>query len=288
MNVLFKKVGLAIAFSPTSQALLVEAARWVGQLKAQLVLVHVGTKNAEVEAKMDSLLQAVNIDSAHLTILWRTGDPVEEILKVCQGEKIDLLLAGALKKENLLQNYIGTIARKIMRKADCSILMIQNPLEQNKAINSIVVNAEDSPYVEEAIQAACYIGQLENAQWVHIARELKLLGLTLSANEQRTEDEYHESMQGMVREEMEQVEKILAHIPHSKLKINIKVLSGKSGFELARFAERKKAELLVVGASARRFSLFDRMFPHDLEYIFANLPCNLLVVNPRKQTNHHG
>jgi nucleotide-binding universal stress UspA family protein len=286
MNILFKKIGLAIAFSPTSLALLVEAARWASQLKAQLVLMHVGNHDKEIEGRMDALIQSANVTTLQPTILWRSGDPVEEILKVCQSEKIDLLLAGALKKENLLQNYIGTVARKIMRKADCSILMIQNPSQQNKFIRNIVVNAEDSPYIKEAIEAACTIGQLENAQWLHIARELKLLGLTLSANEQCSEQEYHESMQGMVREEMEQVEKILHDIPHSKLKINVKVLSGKSGFELARFAERKKAELLVVGAPVRRFSLFDRMFPHDLEYVFANLPCDLLVVNPRKQTNH--
>jgi nucleotide-binding universal stress UspA family protein len=284
MSIRFDKIGLAIAFSPTSQALLNEAARWAVQFNAQLVLVHVGKHSAEEEAKMRALIQSVDLSNKEPIVLWRDGKPVDEILKVCQSENIDLLVAGALKKENLLQNYIGTVARKIMRKADCSVLMIQNPIEEKKPIQNIVVNAEDSPYIEQAIEAACSIGQLENAQWVHIARELKLLGLTLSANEQCTENEYHDSMQSMVREELEQVEKILARIPHPKLKVNIKVLSGKPGFELARFAERKNADLLIVGAPARRFSLFDRVFPHDLEYIFANLPCNLLVVNPKKSS----
>ncbi len=283
MSIHFDKIGLAIAFSPTSQALLTEAARLAVQLSAQLVVVHVGDRSAVEEAKMNELIQSVAHFNLTPIILWRKGEPVEEILKVCKSENIDLLVAGALKKENLLQNYIGTVARKIMRKADCSVLMIQNPIAERKPIQNIVVNAEDSPYVEQAIEAACHIGQLENAQWVHIARELKLLGLALSANEQCTENEYHDSMQGMVREELEQVEKILARIPHPKLKVNIKVLSGKAGYELARFAERKNADLLIVGAPARGFTLFDRVFPHDLEYIFANLPCNLLVVNPKKQ-----
>lgn len=67
------------------------------------------------------------------------------------------------------------------------------------------------------------------------------------------------------------------------MKITIKMLSGKSGFELARFAERKKADLLVVSAPKERLILLDRLFPHDLEYVFANLPCNLLVI---KSTKH--
>jgi nucleotide-binding universal stress UspA family protein len=282
MSIHFSKIGLAIAFSPTSQALLKEAARWAAQFNAQLVLMHVGKHGAEEEAKMRELIQSANLSGGETIVVWKEGRPVDEILKVCQHENIDLLVAGALKKENLLQNYIGTVARKIMRKADCSVLMIQNPNAARKSIQNIVVNAEDSPYVEQAIEAACTIGQLENTQWVHIARELKLLGLTLSANEQCTENEYHDNMQVMVRDELDEVEKILARIPHPKLKVNIKVLSGKAGFELARFAERKNADLLIVGAPARRFSLFDRVFPHDLEYIFANLPSNLLMVKPKK------
>jgi hypothetical protein len=72
------------------------------------------------------------------------------------------------------------------------------------------------------------------------------------------------------------------------VKINIKVISGKSGFELARFAEKKHANLLVAGAPGRKFRLFDRLFRHDLEYIFADMPCNLLIVNPRTQSQKHG
>jgi nucleotide-binding universal stress UspA family protein len=277
----FKNIGLAIGFSPSSKALLTEASRLAGLFDAKLVLMHVGVHGHEEEDKMSKLIESVQLGHLKPIVHWKKGDPVKEILNVCTTEGIDLLVAGALKKENLLQNYIGTVARKIMRKANCSVLMIQNPHEQRGLVNNIVVNAEDSPYIEDAIEAGCYIGKMENAQWVHIARELKLLGLALSANEQCTEEEYHESMQGMVREEIEEVEKILSRIPRENLKINIKMLSGKSGYELARFAERKKADLLVVGAPARRLSLFDRVFPHDLEYIFANLPCNLLVINPR-------
>jgi nucleotide-binding universal stress UspA family protein len=159
--------------------------------------------------------------------------------------------------------------------------MITNPSLESKPLKNIVVNAEDSPYAEQAIYVACHWNQTMAGTWIHIVRELKLLGLALSANEQCTEEEYAQSKQNMMREETAEVEKMLQRIPHEKLKINIKLLSGKSGFELARFANRKEAELLVIGAPRRRFSLFDRVFPHDQEYIFNDLPCNVLVVQPR-------
>ena len=279
-----QKIGLAVAFSPTAGALLAEACRLAKLFDSQLILMHVGNRNAEEDKKLNELIQTVNLLGVTYKIIWRTGNPATEILHVCQEENIDLLVAGALKKENLLQNYIGTVARKIMRKSDCSVLMIQNPTKNPSPLRNVVVAAEGSPHVELAVETACQISRLENAQWIHIVRELKLLGLTLAVNEQCNEEEYAESKQGMVREEVEQVEKMLARIPHEGQKINIKMLSGKSGFELAIFTEKKKAELLIVGAPAQRLSLVDRLFPHDLEYIFANLPCNLLVVKPKKKT----
>jgi nucleotide-binding universal stress UspA family protein len=61
------------------------------------------------------------------------------------------------------------------------------------------------------------------------------------------------------------------------------MVSGKAGFELSKFAHRKNADLLIVGAPRRRFSVFDRVFPHDLEYIFGDMPCNLLVIHPKSE-----
>jgi nucleotide-binding universal stress UspA family protein len=159
--------------------------------------------------------------------------------------------------------------------------MVNNPSVNPQTIQQIVVSAEDSAYVERAIAIACRMAELEKSSWVHIVRELKLLGLALTANEQATEDEYSEYKQSLMQDEINSVERILATIPHEKIKINIKMVSGKSGFELCKFVERKQAGLLIVGAPQRRLSLFDRIFPHDLEYVFGELPCNLLVINQK-------
>jgi nucleotide-binding universal stress UspA family protein len=275
----FKRIGLAIAFSPTAPAMLAETIRLTRQLGAELVLVHVGTKSTEHESKITQMITAVGADLSQVTILFRKGNPADEILKFCKDEKIDLLIAGALKKENLVGHYIGTIARKIMRRANCSLLMITTPSVSPTPFRNIVVNAEDSPYVPDAIGIACHLGKIDRVQWIHIVRELKLLSLTLSASDQCTEEEYEDTKQGLVQEEISKVEEMLSRIPHEGLKINIKIVAGKSGFELSRFAERKHADLLVVGAPPRKFSIFGRAFPRDLEYVFADLPCNLLIIN---------
>jgi len=279
----FRKIGVAIAFSPRIKAVLSEAARFKKIWNAELVLIHVGEHGEHEEEVLQKHLQETNLVGNDVKIFWQKGKPADQILATCKREGVDLLLAGALKKENLFKYYLGTIALKILRKADCSVLMLTDPSETPQRFRNIVVNAEDSPFVEDALATACYIGTKENAMWLHVVREIKMYGLTMSAAEQCSEEEYDHLRQNLVKEEVDNVEKILQRIPHEGLKVNIKMVSGKSGFELAQFSQRKHADLLVIGASPRKFSFFDRVFPHDQEYIFADLPCNLLVVHPRKE-----
>ena len=281
----FRRIGFALAFSPTAEVMLAETARLKKILHAELILVHVGPAGAKEEQLLKYWLERVGLSQESVKIIWEKGDPADKILKVCRKEEIDLLIAGALKRENLVQYYIGTIARKIMRKAECSLMMIINPSAEPMPIRNVVVNAEDSPYVEEAMYAACFLGKTGDRAWVHIVREIKLYGLAMAASGQHSEEEYSEIRQQLVQDEIDQVEKMLAKIPHEDVRINIKMLSGKSGFEVRKFALRKQADWLVVGAPARRFRLFDRLFPHDLEYIFADMPCNLLIVHPRKEAH---
>ncbi len=279
MSTFFNVIGLAVSFSPTTPAMVTEVSRLVQWFQSNLVLIHVGKKDSEKTNAMQTLVGGSGLDPARIKICWVEGEPVDQILKVCNREKVDLLVAGALKKENLVNHYLGTVARQIMRKAKCSIWMITDPSIDPKPMKNIVVDAEGST-MNNILTLACDLGNKDRNAWVHVVRELKLLGLALSAREQSTESEYDELQRKMVREETALVQKTLEQIPHKHIKINIKLLSGKSGFELAQFARRKSADLLIIKAPQRRFSIFDRIFTHDQEYIFSDLPCNLLIIQP--------
>ncbi len=280
---MIRTIGLAIAFSPTAGQMLAEALHLARQFRSRLVLIHIGEHGVKEEALMQALLEDHAISKQSVTIRWDKGSAAKAIINACDSEKVDLLLAGALKKENLLHYYLGTIARHIMRRANCSVLLLTQPSSDPQGFKNIVVDAEEGPFVEDSISLASQFAAREKNAWIHVVRELKLYGLAMSASDQCTEDEYDSIRHGLIKDEIEKVETLLRKVPHEGLKTNIKVVSGKSGFELAQFAKRKQADLLVVGAPPRRFKLLDRMFTHDLEYVFADLPCNLLIVQQRKE-----
>jgi nucleotide-binding universal stress UspA family protein len=281
------RIALAIAFSPTAPSMLAEAFLLARNFNAQLYLIHVSKKSkGDEQGKLEGLIKQTASYGVTPQLIFEEGDPADKILQVCRKMHIDLLVAGALKKEKLLKYYIGTIARKIMRKTDCSLLVITNPSIPPQPIRSIVVNAEDSPFVEDALAMACQLAPTDLLPWIHVVREIKLYGLAMASFDQQSEEEYSEVRHNLLRQEAEQVEKLLGNIPHQHCKINIKMLSGKSGFELVKFTNSKNAHLLVVGAPKQKFKLFDRVFTHDLEYVFADLPCNLLIVHSRKEVTN--
>ncbi len=258
--------------------MLAEAYRFKKMFDARLILIHIGVKTEENEQYLWQLVKEAGVNADKTDVIWEQGKPAKKILSICERENIDLLLAGALKQENLYNYYVGSIARKILRKAHCSVMMLVDPSEKLKPFKEIVIDAEDNPFVHEALMAGMDIGRAEKSRQIHVLREIKLYGLAISVAVESTELEKSEIRRTMVNAELEKVNKKLTDIDVSGLKVNIKIIAGKSGFELLRFTKKVNADLMVVSDPGRSFDLFDRVFKHDLEFIFADLPCNLLIV----------
>ena len=98
---MIRTIGLAIAFSPTAERMLAEAVHLTHQFRARLVLIHVGDHGTQEDQLLQSLLEKSGISKESVTLRWEKGDAARAILKACEAEQVDLLLAGALKKEDL-------------------------------------------------------------------------------------------------------------------------------------------------------------------------------------------
>ena len=181
---MIQTIGLAIAFSPTAESLLAEAESLVRQFHARLILIHIGDHGPTEDQQMQALIAGRGLSNDKVKVCWGKGDPATAILRACEEEKVDLLIAGALRKENLLHYYLGTIARNIMRRSTCSVLLLTEPSTEPKGFGHIVVDAEDSPGVKTSIAWACRFAKKENNSWLHVVRELQMFGLAMSSADQ--------------------------------------------------------------------------------------------------------
>lgn len=275
---MFKKIAAAVAFSPRMDAILSEANRFQQMFEAELVLIHVGEENEDKKELLQQSILKAGINPELIKIFWEDGDPAKKIRSVCKKQQVDLLLAGALKKENIFKYYIGSVARKILRKAQCSVLVLIDPSEQPAAFKRIVMLAGDEDDRKQTITAGCLIGKKDQAKQLHILKEIKMFGFTMALAGEDSQQEYSDTRRNMVQDKIEEVNKLIAESPCEGLKINVKIITGKSGYELTKFTRNAEADLLIIDAPNRDLNIFDRMFPNDLEFILADLPSNLLLV----------
>jgi nucleotide-binding universal stress UspA family protein len=274
---MFKKVAVAIAFSPYMEALIAETFRLKNLFDAEWLLIHVGEKNEERDHYLHDLLYKLGVSRGEVDVFWEQGKPAKKIIQVCEEQQVDLLVTGALKQEGFLQYYLGSIARKIIRKAKCSVLTLIEPMVLPEPFERVVINGtqlDQTPYV---IQRGIEWCKLDQTKHVYIVNEIKMFGLQMATAGEGGEQEISSTRRKLVAEEMRYVEDILKTIDQGNLRVNIKITGGKWAVELAKFAIDIKADLLIVGDKGN-LGIFDRIFPHDLEDILSNLPCNLLII----------
>ena len=274
---MYQKLALAIAFSPRMEALIAEARKLISIFEGELVLIHVGTKTPELEAQLAEVLSRQCGDLHRIKTIWKEGKPAKTILKTCEEEGVDLLVLGALKKEGLLTYYLGSVARKVIRKATCSVLTLIDPKITTTHFSKVVINGTELEITPRVIARGLKFCQAEHSSQVHILNEIKLYGFQMATAGEGTETEVANTRRKLVQDEIQYVQDILDKLDQTGLKINIKVTAGKWAVELVRYCESIEADLLIMG-DEQGLTFIDRLFPHDLEGILEELPCNLLIV----------
>jgi nucleotide-binding universal stress UspA family protein len=276
---MYTKIAVAIAFSPTMEALICEAKRLKDLFQSELLLIHIGEKTPELEKNLTNILAKlqIQINTAKETIVWESGKPAKKILQICDREKVDLLVTGALKTEGFFTYYLGSIARKIIRKSHCSVLTLIQPSEKPQSFSQVVINGtqkEQTPFVIEKGLQWC---KLENSKKIFVVNEIKMYGMQMATAGEGSENEVANTRRRLVSEEIAYVENILKNVDKGDLKVNIKITCGQWAAELAKFSKHIEADLLIVGDKGN-LNFLDRLFPHDLEEILGDLPCNLLIL----------
>ena len=275
---MYNKIALAVAFSPRMEALICEAKRMKDIYGASLIFIHIGQDTEEKRKDLQTLLDKHQVDMNGTQVIWKEGKPVKSIIQVCNQENVDLLIAGALKQENVFTYYLGSIARKIIRKAKCSVLVLIEPGLEPQNFDKVVINGTQQGQTPEVIRKGVSLCRYEQSSQVFIVNEIKMYLLRMATASEESEAKASIIKRQLVQDEISYVENILKDIDRGDLKINIKVTGGRWAVELAKFAEKIKADLLIVGGQ-ENLNFLDRLFPHDLEDILSNLPCNVLIIN---------
>lgn len=276
----FKRILFGFAFSPTLEINILETTRIAHFFNAKLILLHVGEKTNEKLAILNSLLEKIEYRDDAIEVQWEEGKPVSVILESCTKFNIDLLVLGALQHENRYRFYVGSIARTLTRKVNCSVLLLIKPSAERLPCKHIVVNGLDAPETPVAILDAFYAANALGAQQITIVEEISQQEIHVTVEDDRSLMKANIMKERLKHREESRVRKILKSLPEAflqNIKIKTQSIFGKRGYTIGHYAEIVRADLLVMNAP-KKTGLLDRIFRHDLEYILSDLPTDLLII----------
>ncbi|MHB8579513.1 MAG: universal stress protein [Ignavibacteriaceae bacterium] len=278
MNFPFKKIGLAFTFSPTGLALLIETKRLKELFNSELVLIHSGKRDDEAEQKLNEMIDNSGLDKSVTEIIWGYGNPASAILKAAESANIDLLITGALEKEPVLKYYLGSVARKIMREASSSVLILKSPSEIASDFKKFCVTTDYSQESEAVIKFTYQFALKEKADEFIVLRDIYTPGLSSAEIESGITSKAEEVISIFQKEEEEKLKMFVRELNLKGIPVIVKCLYGREGWAERDFVQNNNIDLFAVNGKTKRFYYFDRIFPSELEFSIKHLPSNLLIL----------
>ena len=110
---------------------------------------------------------------------------------------------------------------------------------------------------------------------------MDISGIAMAIADNSTAPQAKEIKKNIAEESEETLQMIIDKCDVGDINVTDKSIKGKPGYAISKYARDKKADLLVINSPDTHLNVFDRIFTHDIEYILADLPCNLLIVHSR-------
>lgn len=276
----FNSIGIGIAFSPNLKPNLYEAVRLALFFKSKLFLIHVGEQSEDKIKTLKIILNAFRKDNLDYEVVFKTGTPVDVILSSAEEKKVELLIIGAVKRENFVKYYLGSIARKITRQAKCSVLLLTKASIERIPRKHIVVNGLNDPKTEQTITTAFYVGKQLGSEMLTIVEEITQNEVAVKVDDNKSLRKANIVKERIRLRENSRIKQIVDTIPKDQIEditIKSQPIFGTRGYSIGHYAQISRADLLIMNAPSK-MSFWDRLFPHDIEHILTELPTDVLII----------
>src|SRR5262245_9912555 len=267
----YKTIAVATTFSPRFKQVLAEAKRIRDRFSADLHLIHVGTRYEDTPKKFGEVLAELNLP-ADSAIHYEEGDPAEAILGALRRENIDMLIAGALEKEIVLHQFLGNVARRLVREANCSVMLFTHPKKEPQRLRRIVFIANHSKNDLNALKTTLLLAEAESCERLYVigiitAFDEARASIAPGASGSRNKQDHGEE---------DRLEEFVLSAGATEVPIETRFIRGATGLAASDFVRSVEADLLVVPLHKPRETV--QQLPSNIAWVSDVIPCNLWIV----------
>lgn len=270
----YRTVGVASTFSPRFLQVLAEGKRVRDRLCQQLHLIYVGECDEETSRKFASALLELALPEDSAVHYQKGEDPAVAILEAARSNGIDLLVAGALEKEVVLRPFLGNVARTLVRKADCSVILFIKPESEPRHLRRIVFLADYSEHGRAALLKTLRLAALEQCEKLYVIRVYTTFDEARAKAREVAPESGSEGARTLEEEEIA-LEKFIDSAGPNDVPIEARCIRGNTGYAALDFIQSIDASLLAVPVDPAACG--DGLPPH-VTWITDVIPCNLWVI----------
>jgi nucleotide-binding universal stress UspA family protein len=268
----YKTIAVATTFSPRFKRVLAEAKRIRDRFSAKLHLIHVGKRDQETPRKFSNVLSELGLppDSP---IHYEEGDPAESILGALARENIDMLIAGALEKEIVLHQFLGNVARRLVREANCSVMLFTHPQKNPKPLRRIVFIADHSKNDLHALKTTLLLAEAESCERLYV---IEIITAFDEARASIAEAPNASPAHKPKHAQEDALDEFVLSAGSTEVPIETRSIRGATGLAASDFVRSVEADLLVVPLPKSRGSV--QKLPSNIAWVSDVIPCNLWVI----------
>ena len=252
---------------------LAESKRIRDRFDSTLSVIYVGERNADTTKKFADVLRQLELphDSQ---IHYQTGEPATAILRAAAASSIDLIVAGALEKEVILRPFLGNVARRLVRDADCSVMLFTHPEAEPKPMKKIVFMADYSEHGQRALRMTIHLAQRENCERLYAIRVYTTFDEARASRRAKTAE--IEISARTLEEEEAALEQFILAAGQTDVPIEARCVRGNTAYAASDFVQAIEADLLAVPVLSQPAA--EKKLPPQIAWVTDVIPCNLWVI----------
>ena len=218
----------------------------------------------------------VNLNAMDLDVKFETllGEPFVELTRVVQSEGYDLVLAGTRGLGKWEQFFVGSTAKRLIRKCPSSVWIVK---AEHVGLPKVVLAATDFSDVSlKAVTQGLWVAQQANAEF-HLLHVIDSMDVP--------EDVVEKIPQGStLRQEINEAAKtrldtFLESLQADRSRIQSHLSWGTPWKEVGRMARHHAADLIVIGTVGRS-GIKGLLLGNTAEKLLDTCDCSILTVKP--------
>lgn len=272
--------------SEFSRAALLEAAHWTRRHQGALTILHAVFFDTEEfgiapelrEKRLRKGREFCSAAKARLEtelgiaaqVLYREGDPPEEVLAAVEGTGADLIVMGTHGRRGLSRLLMGSVTSHVILHSGVDVLVVKNCSTCRGVYTSILVPFDASAQSRRSLERACALAKQDAATvtiMYVIPRYEEMLDFMRTP-------QIEKSLRG-------EAERILgegrALAQTLGIEAQVRIGEGHGGDEIARAVVKDGFDLVVMGTSGWR-GVDKALLGSTAERVIRDAPCPVLVV----------